>query len=179
MHAHDDNWGIISIVIDWNVYDREMKTHLHRDQGHNYKIWLILRKMVGYSAECFSQPIVHVECKRLIGSGSMEHCHSCATLLILLGVRYNSGARAVHLTGMGWYQGCQRGRCTGLAAILDARCAVGAVGGEDSQWLETKKKMAIECVRMMGENNRCQNCASEWKFRKLTEKLTQFRKLKG
>jgi hypothetical protein len=94
MHAHNDNWGITTVVIDRNAYDREMKTHLHGDQGQNYKIGLILRKMVGYSAECFSQPIAHVECKCLIGSGSAEHCHSCAALLILLGVRYNSGARA-------------------------------------------------------------------------------------
>jgi hypothetical protein len=56
---------------------------------------------VGYSAECFSQLIVHVECICLIESGSVEHCHSCAVLLIFLGVRYNSGARAVHLIGMG------------------------------------------------------------------------------
>jgi hypothetical protein len=54
--------------------------------------------MVGYSAECFSQTIVHVECKCLIGgSGSVEHCHPYATSLILLGVRYNRGAWAVHL----------------------------------------------------------------------------------
>jgi hypothetical protein len=38
--------------------------------------------------------------------------------------------------------------------------------------------MAIECLRMMGKNNRLQKCASERKFRKLTGKLTQFRKLK-
>jgi hypothetical protein len=155
-----------------------MITHLHGDQGQNYKIWLILCKMVGYSVECFSQPIVHVECKCLIGSGSAKHCHSYAALLILLGVRYNRGARAVHLIGMGWYQGCQRGRCAGLAAILDARCAVAWEVRSLDDW-RTKKKMAIECVRMMGKNNRWQSCASEWKFRKFTGKLTQFRKLKG
>ncbi len=105
------------------VHDREMKTHLLGDQGQNYKIWLILRKMVGNSAESFSRPIVHVERKCLIGSGSAEHCHSCATLLILLGVRYNSGARAVHLIGMGWYQGCQKRTVCRISCYLmhDAR----------------------------------------------------------
>jgi hypothetical protein len=37
-HAHNDNWGITSILIDQNAYDREMKTHLHGYQGQNYKI---------------------------------------------------------------------------------------------------------------------------------------------
>ncbi len=57
--------------------------------------------MVGYSAECFSQTIVHVECKCFIGSGSAEHCHPYAALFILLGVRYNRGAWVVHLIGGG------------------------------------------------------------------------------
>ncbi len=38
MHAHNDNRGITTIVIDQNAYDREMKTHLQWDQGPNYKI---------------------------------------------------------------------------------------------------------------------------------------------
>jgi hypothetical protein len=92
---------ISTIVIDQNAYDREMETHLHRDQGQNYKMRLILGSMVGYSAECFSQTIVDVECKCLIGSGSAEHCHPYAALLILLGMRYNKGAQAVYLIGGG------------------------------------------------------------------------------
>jgi hypothetical protein len=83
MHAHNDNWGITTIVREQNVYDREMKTHQHGDQGQNYKVCLILPTMVGYSVECFSQTIVDVECKCLIGPGSVEHCNPYAALLIL------------------------------------------------------------------------------------------------
>ncbi len=38
MHAYNDNWGVTIIVIDQNAYDKEMKTHLHGDQGQNYKV---------------------------------------------------------------------------------------------------------------------------------------------
>jgi hypothetical protein len=42
---------------------------------------------------------VDVECKCLIGSGSAELCLPYVALLILLGVRYNRDALAVHLIG--------------------------------------------------------------------------------
>ena len=152
MHAHNDDWGITTVVIDLNAYDREMKTHLHGDQGENYKIWLILCTMVGYSAECFSRTIVHVECKCLIGSGSAEHCHPHAALLILLGVRYNRGARAVHLIGGEVISGLPK-RTLHMISCYTWCAMRGAMGGVVSWWLENKKiQMAIECVRMMGKN---------------------------
>jgi hypothetical protein len=52
------------------------------------------------------------------------------------------------------------------------KCGLSMIG-------EKKKKMFIECIRMMGKYNRWQRSASECKFRKLKGKLTELRKLKG
>jgi hypothetical protein len=51
--------------------------------------------MVGYSAECFSQAVVDVQCWCLIWTGLAEHHLPHAALSILLGVRYNRGARVI------------------------------------------------------------------------------------
>ncbi len=145
-----------------------------RDQIIKFDWYYIRRQfysMVGYSVECFSRTIVDVECKYLIGSGSAEHRLPYAALLILLGVRYNRGVRAVHLIGGGgWCHGCQRGRHTGLATWCVIRSAMGVVV---SWWSENKKQqMAIECIRMMSKHTRWQRSASELKVRKLKGKLT-------
>ncbi len=37
MHAHNDNnnWGLTTIAIDLNGYDREMKRHVHAEPRDN------------------------------------------------------------------------------------------------------------------------------------------------
>ncbi len=132
------------VVIDWNTYDTEMKlTSIGtRDQiikCNWFYVWRQFDSMVGYSAECFSQIIVDVQCWCLIWTGVT--LGSCQRSIVPPKLHYNFGwgwgTTGVHGTAncRGWYQGCQRGGRTGLSPWCTIR---GAMGGIVSGQMENK-----------------------------------------
>ncbi len=141
-------WGITTNhdVIDWNACDTQIKLTSTETKFSKVLVSCMMPSWLngGYSAECGGWALVDVQC----------------LLLMLGGVRVgNSQRRVVSLPphcslGWGWgmigvcspvnywgrcSQGCQRGRCTGLAPRCALRRAVGGVvwtngGLKNNRW---------------------------------------------
>ncbi len=140
------------------MWDRN-ETHLHRDQILKCAWFYACRQvnlMVVYSVECFSWAIVDVQCLCLIWVGVTLGNSQPIIISPLLRCLFEwgwgtTGVRSPAYWG-GWYQGCQRECCTGLAPWYVMHSAVGGV-----VWTNGEHK-----------NNRWQVSASEW-WAKITD----------
>ncbi len=155
MHAHNDNdnWGSTTIAIDWNGYDREMKTPLQAKPRDN------IIKFRGYYVQWWGtvwnfsvQTMVDVECNLLDLGQWATPWFWVVNVVGMCGLYMYLGGGISCLQNWTWHR-------ISCCLIWDARCCnrrglsmIGKQHTQDGNWVRQNivqlKQMAMECNRI-------------------------------